>query len=112
MPTRQRSMSATRSGSSGFHRYEAKRPTRNHYIECGMGHQNRGFGRIVIGIAAAAGPIAALPAVFAAEAETTGIEEVVVTAQFRQQNLQDTPLAITAMSGGMLEARSQNNISE
>ncbi|MCC7461568.1 MAG: TonB-dependent receptor plug domain-containing protein, partial [Gammaproteobacteria bacterium] len=40
------------------------------------------------------------------------IDEIVVTAQFREQNLQDTPLAITAISGTMLEARGQENIIE
>ena len=39
-------------------------------------------------------------------------DEIVVTAQFREQNLQDTPLAITAVSGEMLERRSQVDISE
>jgi iron complex outermembrane receptor protein len=49
----------------------------------------------------------------AAQAETAGNEaEIVVTAQFRSQNLQDTPLAITAISGDMLAARSQTNLSE
>ena len=37
---------------------------------------------------------------------------MVVTAQFREQNLQDTPLAITAVSGDMLERRSQTDIAE
>ncbi|MBB5734089.1 iron complex outermembrane receptor protein [Altererythrobacter atlanticus] len=41
-----------------------------------------------------------------------GVEEIVVTAQFREQNLQDTPLAITAVSSDMLEARSQTNVAE
>lgn len=36
--------------------------------------------------------------------------EIVVTAQFREQNLQDTPIAITAVPGEMLEARSQTSI--
>ncbi|MDB5717917.1 MAG: hypothetical protein JWM38_1344 [Sphingomonas bacterium] len=43
-------------------------------------------------------------------ANNAGMEEIVVTAQFREQNLQDTPLAITAVSGAMLEARSQTSI--
>jgi iron complex outermembrane recepter protein len=44
-------------------------------------------------------------------AESNGeLEEVVVTAQFRAQNLQDTPIAITAVTGDMLEQRSQNSI--
>ena len=38
--------------------------------------------------------------------------EIVVTAQFREQRLQDTPLAITAVNSAMLEARSQTNIAE
>jgi iron complex outermembrane receptor protein len=48
---------------------------------------------------------------FAAE-EVETLDEIVVTAQFRQQNLQDTPLAITAVTAEMMEARSQTNISE
>lgn len=36
--------------------------------------------------------------------------EIVVTAQFREQNLQDTPLAITAVNAELLEARGQTNI--
>ena len=38
--------------------------------------------------------------------------EIVVTAQFRSQALQDTPLAITALTGDALEARGQTNISQ
>ncbi|OJU17131.1 MULTISPECIES: TonB-dependent receptor [unclassified Sphingomonas] len=38
--------------------------------------------------------------------------DIVVTAQFRSQRLQDTPLAITALSGDAMEAKGQTNISE
>lgn len=38
--------------------------------------------------------------------------EVIVTAQFREQNVQDTPLSITAVSAELLEARNQTNITE
>ncbi|MES2605232.1 MAG: hypothetical protein V4603_09855, partial [Pseudomonadota bacterium] len=44
--------------------------------------------------------------------ETPGLEEIVVTAQFRQQNLQETPIAITAVNAEMLDARGQTNISQ
>jgi len=44
--------------------------------------------------------------------DTNQLEEVIVTAQFRSENLQETPLAITAITGDMLEARSQNSIYE
>jgi iron complex outermembrane receptor protein len=47
-----------------------------------------------------------------ASAQDSAIEEVVVTAQMREQGVQDVPLAITAVSGDMLEARGQTNLRE
>ena len=41
-----------------------------------------------------------------------GEQEIFVTAQFREQRLQDTPLAITAIPGELLEARSQDSFVE
>ena len=41
-----------------------------------------------------------------------GSPVIVVTAQFREQNLQDTPLAITAMNAELLEARSQTSVEQ
>ena len=38
--------------------------------------------------------------------------EIVVTAEFREQNLQDTPIAITAVNAEMLEARGQTDIAQ
>lgn len=38
--------------------------------------------------------------------------DIVVTAQFREQRLQDTPIAITVVNAEMLEARSQTNLSQ
>ncbi|MEQ1639767.1 MAG: TonB-dependent receptor [Novosphingobium sp.] len=46
------------------------------------------------------------------EADTTANPEIVVTAQFREQRLQDTPIAITAVNSEMLEARGQTDISQ
>ena len=57
--------------------------------------------------------IALFPAAtFAAAAEVEGIEEVVVTARFREENLQSTPLAISAFSEEDLTARSVVNVSD
>jgi iron complex outermembrane recepter protein len=42
----------------------------------------------------------------------TALAEVVVTAQYREQKLQQTPLAITAISGEALEARGQTNVTD
>ena len=39
-------------------------------------------------------------------------KEIVVTAQFRKEKLQDTPISITAISGATLEARSQTNLAD
>src|SRR5580692_1618228 len=43
-------------------------------------------------------------------ATSDSLEEIVVTAQFRQQNLQDTPLAITAINAAMMEERGQTSL--
>jgi iron complex outermembrane recepter protein len=48
----------------------------------------------------------------AAAEDEAKTDEIVVTAQFREQNLQDTPIAITAITGDMLESRSQTNLTE
>lgn len=42
--------------------------------------------------------------------DDTSANEIIVTAQFRAQSLQDTPLAITATSGEQLESRGQQSI--
>jgi iron complex outermembrane receptor protein len=67
---------------------------------------------LVESIAAILGVAAAGPLLAQQPAETEALEEVIVTAQFREQNLQETPLAITAITGDMLEARSQTSIYE
>ena len=41
-----------------------------------------------------------------------GLQEVVVTAQFRKESVQDTPLAITAISGDALAERGQTSIAQ
>src|SRR3546814_15617073 len=49
-----------------------------------------------------------------AQAQEAGnsLEEIVVTAQFKEQNLQTTPRAITAISCDMLDARAFTKISD
>ena len=39
-------------------------------------------------------------------------QDIIVTAQFRAQRLQDTPIAITAVNSAMLEARGQTDIAQ
>lgn len=57
-------------------------------------------------VAVAAGPASAAQATAADEV----LEEVVVTAQFREQRLQDTPIAITAVTAEQLDARNQTSL--
>jgi iron complex outermembrane recepter protein len=57
--------------------------------------------------------LGAAPAFAADQPEQTDqLQEVVVTAQFREQRLQDTPIAITAVNAAMLEARGQTSIAD
>lgn len=46
------------------------------------------------------------------EPESARTNTIVVTAEFREANLQDTPIAITAVNAEMLEARGQTDISQ
>src|SRR6185503_13640783 len=48
----------------------------------------------------------------AAPQEEESSNVITVTAQFREQNLQDTPIAITALNAEMIEARGQTNLAE
>ena len=48
----------------------------------------------------------------AAAGQADQSEHIIVTAQFREQNLQDTPLAITALTGEMLEERGQTDLAD
>ncbi|MGA8705613.1 MAG: TonB-dependent receptor [Steroidobacteraceae bacterium] len=64
--------------------------------------------------AMAAGTLIGAP-VLAADQSSAGnsensLEEIVVTAQFREQNLQDTPLAITAVNAETMEQRGQTSL--
>jgi iron complex outermembrane recepter protein len=63
------------------------------------------FGALCVG-----GTALAQDAAKPADEATTG--DIVVTAQFRTQKLQDTPLSITAVNAATLEARSQTSLSE
>lgn len=70
--------------------------------------------RLAIGVAlvalTAGTPAVAQQAPAADEADTVG--DIVVTAQFREQKLQDTPIAITAVDAATIEARSQTNLAD
>ena len=58
-------------------------------------------------IAAALGTVAP-----AARAQEAGLEEIVVSARYREENMQTTPIAISAFSGEELEIRSIENVED
>lgn len=68
------------------------------------------FGALALPAAAQAQGEAQAPQ--ATDQNDAGVEDIVVTAQFRAQNLQDTPLAISAVTGEMAAARSQFSIND
>lgn len=47
---------------------------------------------------------------YAQEAQDAGSDDIIVTAQFKEQNLQDTPIAITAVTGDTLDQRGITSI--
>ena len=75
-----------------------------------------GFTRSDALMARAAAALIPLAAMFASQAalaaDESGLEEIVVTAQFRQEKLQDTPIAITAVTDEMMRTRGQEAIFE
>jgi iron complex outermembrane recepter protein len=48
----------------------------------------------------------------AAEADTGGLEEIIVTAQKREQNLQSVPIAVTALTGDTLAVNRVTSVSD
>ena len=74
-------------------------------------HTVAGSVRLAVGLVAGSAFAGAVHAQ-AAGGEIGALEEIVVTAQFREQNVQQTPLAITAISAGLLESRSQTSIQD
>jgi iron complex outermembrane recepter protein len=76
------------------------------------GHTGRAVRRILMSASGLAATSVFASLASAQEPATTGdgLAEVVVTAQMRQQSVQDIPLSITAVTGDMLEARSQTSL--
>ncbi len=73
-----------------------------------IGHQSRVLACSVIALAAASGMASA--AEQTAESSNSVLPEVIITSQFRAENVQATPIAVTAVNAAMIEARGQTNI--
>ena len=78
--------------------------------------QFSGHYKIALGIAAALGALTVAPTVQAQEQPDEGasgvLEEIMVTARRREENLQDVPAAVTAFSSADLELRGASDITE
>ena len=74
-------------------------------------HTVAGAVRLAVGLVAGSAFAGAVHAQ-AAGGEVDALDEIFVTAQFREQNVQQTPLAITAISADLLESRSQSSIQD
>jgi iron complex outermembrane receptor protein len=77
---------------------------------CASGSERKGAALAVV----AGLPLALIATISTAQQEDRSaggvLAEVVVTAQFREQNLQETPIAITAVTAEIMEQRNQTNI--
>src|SRR5690606_38907482 len=49
---------------------------------------------------------------FAQQSQGVSLEEIIVTARFREENLQETPIAITALTTQEIEARAFTNTAQ
>src|SRR5688572_29119493 len=65
-----------------------------------------------VAVAAACGLNATPAAAQATQSEAVGLEEIVVTARFKEEKLQETPIAITAVTGEELQSRGFQNAFE
>jgi iron complex outermembrane recepter protein len=74
--------------------------------------------RVALGVSLALGSVVAsaqtqpTPAAAPATTNSDQLQEVVVTAQFRNESVQQTPLAITAINSQMLEQRGQTSLAQ
>ncbi len=71
----------------------------------GCGHSTFGVG-VGAAIALLAGPVSV------SAQGTAQLEEIIVTARYREEKLQETPLAITAYTGENLEAKNLTNLTQ
>jgi iron complex outermembrane receptor protein len=70
------------------------------------------IGAVTVGLALSAGSTAAWSEEPAKAEDVQLLEEIVVTAQFREQGLQSTPVAITAVTGSQLEQRTLGSVTD
>lgn len=68
--------------------------------------------RFLLTVTTAASALCGATSALAQDEARATDDEIVVTAQFREQRIQDTPLAVTAIDGGAIEARGQTSLAQ
>ena len=72
-----------------------------------------GFARLLISTALAPLALTAMPALAQnASSDNGGLQEIVVTAQKREQSMQDVPIAVTAFTQESLQANRIYNVND
>ena len=75
--------------------------------------QSRASCRAPLALAVSAALLSAAPTIGSAQGQRSGgLEEIVVTARYREENIQTTPIAISAFSGEELTLRSIDNVED
>jgi iron complex outermembrane recepter protein len=98
-------MSTRMNGSSG-----SSLPDHGEVVR--VGRANLTILACLLGLSATPAALAQQATTAAPEQTTGGLQEVVVSAQRRTQNLQTTPIAITAITAETLQARNLDNVTD
>src|SRR5882672_646112 len=69
------------------------------------------FSPLALAVAASLG-VGSVPALAQQQPQGAGLEEILVTARYREENVQTTPISISAFSGDELEVRSIENVQD
>jgi iron complex outermembrane recepter protein len=69
------------------------------------------FSPLALAVAASLG-VGSVPALAQQQPQGGGLEEIVVTARYREENIHTTPISISAFSGDELEVRSIENVQD
>lgn len=75
-----------------------------------IGHQSRVLACSVTALVVASGLASAAEQTTASKSSNSALPEVTVTAEFRSENVQNTPIAITAVNAAMIEKRGDTSI--
>ena len=77
-----------------------------------IGHECRVLACSVVALAVASGLASAAEKTAESTSSNSVLPEVIITSQFRAENVQATPIAVTAVNAAMIDSRGQTSIYE